>query len=132
MDNQEQQAILDLIEYAQAGNHLDFKLITFWTEYWKIRKLRKDLRSLIKCLKVSMKRLFNAYCKRVVKGAARVDDLLAYTMIEDLVHFENEELRIVEDMLDEYETYLSKSSFIVALLGFERPYSERYDFRKDF
>lgn len=132
MDNQEQQAILDLIEYAQAGNHMDFKLITFWTEYWKVRKLRRDLRGLIRCLKTSMKRLLKAHCKRVIKGIANVNDLVAYIMLEDLVLFEIEELRIVEDMLDEYKTYLSKSSFMVALLGFERAYSDRYDFRKDF
>ena len=131
MDNQEQ-AILDLIEYAQAGNHLDFKLITSWTEYWKARKLRKDLRSLIKRLRASMNRLFKDYCKRVVKGTANVNDVVAYVTFNELVLFETEELKIVEDILDEYETYLSKNNFIISLLGFERPYSDQYDFRKEF
>lgn len=134
LNNQEQQeqAILDMIEYVLAGNHSDFRLITFWSEYWKMRKRRKDLCKLIKCLKTSMRRLFKTYCKKIIKGTANINDLAAYAMLDKFLLFELKELEIVEDMLDEYETYLSKSSFIVALLGFERPYSEQYDFRKDF
>ena len=129
---QQEQVILDMIEYALAGNHSDFKLITFWFEYWNTRKKRKELRKLIKCLKTSMRRLFKTHCKKIAKGTANINDLVAYTMLDNLLLFELKELEIIEDMLDEYETYLSKSSFIVALLGFERSYSDRYDFRKEF
>ena len=127
-----QQILLEIINHAQTAKLTEFRFITNWAEfkfYWnKYSSTKLILRILRKC----SKRLFKKYCKDVIAGISDVNTLLAYQKLIWTISFYEKELYTMNDMLDEYDTYLGEGHFLEAFLfGYPRLEEDLRDFRKD-
>ena len=132
MDTQEQDVVIALIERAQAGEHLPFKLITNISEYFVNRTSRRAIKSVIKSLIKSRDRVFKRYCKQVANGEGDFEQLLVCNALQDTAEFYKAEIRIITDMIDEYDEYLltSINNLIGAILFEERPENKLWDHRE--
>lgn len=124
------ETISKLIEYARAGKHIEFQFITTWRVYKFYKKERKALRLVVKCLRKGCKNLLNNYCKNVKNGSADVINLVVLATLTNTLEFYIEELKILEDMIYEYNAYLLDGNLVYAFLEFPRQESELWDHRE--
>lgn len=132
MDTQEQEVVIALIERAQAGEHLPFKLITNISEYFINRTSKRAIKSVIKSLTKSRDRVFKRYCRQVAVGEGDFEQLLICNALQDAAEFYKTEIRIITDMIDEYDEYLltNINNLIGAILFEERPENKLWDHRE--
>lgn len=121
----------DLINKATTEKHRRFLLLRTWQEYREARKIQRAHKLLVSSLKQSLDRQFNKYCKAVVTGDADIIKLLAYKTTCNILAFYEEELRIITDMIYEYEAYLMEDGNFVRAWLFNIPRSadELRDYR---
>ena len=118
MDNTETtQLVLDILEKAQSNNHQPFQFILCWREFAYYRKLTVSTQLIIKTLQDSATGLFKEYCKDVIAGISDVDKLLAYLQLLDIKAFYEQDLKTIQQMLNEYTEYLEKGNFWYSFLG---------------
>ena len=91
--------------------------------------MRRAHMLLVASIKKSADKLFTKYCKSVTSGEADVLKLLAYGTIRNVLSFYEEELRIISDMVEEYEFYLASGNWWDILFGMPRPYDKLWDHR---
>lgn len=126
----EQNILSELTSFMEAGEHTKFQLLQSWQEYVFTRKVRRAIKTLIKSLRVSAKKQLKHYCKDVIGGKSDFNRLLAYNYINNILNFYLGELKIAEEMLDEYEQYLAAGNWINFLWhGTTRPQSDLWDHR---
>lgn len=114
---------LDIVNYASAGEHTKFGRLRNSSEYIEGRLTRRSIKVLLSSLQHAADRVFKKYCKDVIKQQANVSSLLAYKKFQHVISFYKEELRLLEETLNDYETYLAEGNFINAfVLGKERDY----------
>lgn len=121
--------VSDLINKATTATHRPFQFLRSWQEYWDTKKMRRAHVLLVTSIKQSLKKQFKKYCNTVAAGETDVIKLLAYCSANKVLTFYEEELRILEDMLDEYEWYLFYGNWIDFILGTERPANKLFDHR---
>ena len=119
----------DLIKNANAAKHRQFQFLKSWREYIVTMKIRRAHELLVSNLKQNADRLFKNYCKAVVDNETKVINLLAYCTTLKVLRFYEEELRILNDMLNEYEWYLYYGNWVDFILGVQRPVSKLFDHR---
>jgi hypothetical protein len=127
----EQNIVSELASFTEAGEHTKFQLLQNWQEYRFTRKVRYSLVVLTKSLLASANKQLRNYCKAVVDETANVFNLIAYMSTIRILNFYLEELKIVEDMLDEYEIYLLAGNWLDFILGLQRPLDKLRDYRED-
>jgi hypothetical protein len=125
-----QEMILKVIEHAETAKLSEFQLITTWAEYRKYKGKRKAFKLLTNGLRKSSNRLFKRYCRAVTAGISDFTTLLAYQRLYTTREFYLKEIETLEDMLDEYETYLFSGNLFWAYIGFCRSEYDMIDFRK--
>ena len=132
MQNTElQNMLLEVIDHAQTAKLSEFRLITNWQEYRMYKGNYKAFKLLLRGLNKSSDRLFKKYCRGVTAGLSNFNTLLAYQRLVSTTEFYKKELAVIDDMLDEYETYLfSQGNLLWAYLGFHRSEADMRDFRK--
>jgi hypothetical protein len=131
LETQAKEIIRLLIERAESGEHVPFKLIQTMREYFTVRTSRRAIKSVIKTLQLNDKRIFKQYCKSTPTGNADVTKLLICNALQDAAEFYKEELKILTDMIDEYDEYLltNINNLIGAVLFEERPVNKLWDHR---
>lgn len=115
-----QELLLEILNYAQKGKSLEFRLITSWAEFKFIRQTFRSTQLVIEVLKDSADNLFKHYCKEVATGSANLTELLAYVELLDIKTFYEKDLDTLKRMLDEYDEYLGQGHFLYSFLGGER------------
>lgn len=122
MNNSEaNQLLLDIITQAQEGKSVEFRYITSWSEFIYYTRLSRSTKLVIKALSASADKVFKEYCKDVIAGISDINKLLAYSQLQDIIAFYNNDLAILKRMLDEYDDYLGNwGNFWHAFLGGER------------
>lgn len=119
--NDTKELILDLIERAKAGRHTKFEQLRFFSEYLAAYSVYNATNKVINILEYSANNLFKKYCKAVTKHQADVNLILAYKQLQHTVNYYIEELKIINEAIIDYESYLLKGNFIKAVLfGEER------------
>jgi hypothetical protein len=127
----EKDLMTELLDKAKAGEHIQFQFITTWKDYTQLRKIYRANQLLISSIDKTASKVFKKHCKAVAVGNADVTNLLAYKATLKVLDFYEKELKIIYDMLDEYEAYLSDGNFISAFLfGDPRLSVEFYDWRQ--
>lgn len=117
------QLILDLIEHASTDNHTKFERLRYSSEYLAGRVTRRAIKLTVSNLQYSADKLFKKYCKAVTTQHADVSMLLAYVKLQHAVKFYEVELKLINEVLDDYENYLAEGNFINAfVLDKERDY----------
>ena len=119
----------ELIYNATAGCHRQFQYLRNYREYYKTRQIKRALAILVSSIRQSIKRQFKNYCKAVTAGDADIIKLLAYTTSINVLKFYEEELRIINDMIVEYECYLVNGNLFDFILGQQRPEEKLWDHR---
>lgn len=128
--DQVQQTMADIIERAQTGVHTPFEYIRNWSDYRKRKISRHALKLLIQSLEYNTESIFHKHCKSIVAGTTDVTQLLIYNVLVQTVKFYKLELAMAEDMIYEYEAYLSDGHLIDAWLFNEyRALAECWDRR---
>ncbi len=121
--------ISDLLDRAKSGEHRQFQFLRSWQEYSKAKKIRLAEKLLVKSIGKSANNLFKQYCRDVATGKADVNKLFAYHSINNLLEFYEEELRIISDMIEEYEYYLAYDNWVDLLFGLQRSLDTLWDHR---
>jgi len=114
------QLILDIINKAKEGKAHPFRYILYWSEYRYYRGWVRSTKLVIKTLRSSAKKLFKKYCKDVIAGISDITKLLAYAQLLDIITFYENDLKTVQAMLSDYDTYLSEGNFWSAFFGGRR------------
>jgi hypothetical protein len=122
-DNDAQQLLTEIINYAEQAKQSEFQFITSWQEFMFYRKKHKSTKLVIKVMQKCATNLLNTYCKDIASGYADVTQLLAYTQFLDIIAFYKNELDTLKLMLDEYDEYLGHGNFWKSFLGGERDIS---------
>ena len=73
--------LLNIIQKAEVGKHVQFQLLRSWSEYRNVQKLFHAEHLLVTSLRKSARKQFIAYCKSVSTGNAEPINLLAYKTI---------------------------------------------------
>lgn len=129
-DTEAQQLLLEIIEYAQEAKPSEFHLIVNWEDYKYYCGKARSYKLLVKGLNKSANRLFKKYCKSVTVGISNFTTLLAYQRLIQTLEFYQKELATVQDMIDEYITYLFDGNLFWSFIGFQRPDKDMRDFRR--
>ena len=119
-DTETTQLISDIIAKAQEGKAYPFRHILYWSEFRYYRRWTVSTKLVIKTLKASANNLFKKYCKDVIAGISDVMKLLAYSELLEIIVFYENDLKIVQTMLDDYDEYLAKGNFWYSFLGGRR------------
>jgi hypothetical protein len=125
----EQNILSELLSFTEAGEHTKFQLLQSWREYLFTRKVRYSLKILTNSLQASADKLFKSYCSGVAAGASDVHELLAYSQVIKIYRFYLEELKIIDDMLNEYESYLIAGNWLDFIFNTQRPVDKLWDHR---
>ena len=125
----EQKIISDLAAFADSGKHTKFKLLQTWQEYSHYRKVRNSTKVLIRFLQDIMDVQIKSYCKDVESGNSDVLKFLAYGYLAEILDCYEVELKVVQDMLDEYECYLLAGNWLDFVFNSQRPFEKLYDHR---
>jgi hypothetical protein len=64
----QQDTLKELIMHAESGEHVEFKLLSTWREYFLARAQRRSLKIVIKSLRSARTKLLKTYCKEVREG----------------------------------------------------------------
>ena len=129
--NKTHELLNSLLEHVESGEHIKFQFIRTWREYLELRANKRVLHSVIKSLLASKSITFKHYCKDIESGNQQFNKLLACNALSSAATFYSEDLSILIDMLDEYETYLISGNLADIFLLDTRPDSELWDHRSD-
>lgn len=119
----------ELIYNAENGQHRHFQYLRNYVEYRRAKQIRRALAILVSSINQSLARQFKNYCKAVEAGNTDVLKLLAYSTTIRVLKFYEEELRIIKDMILEYECYLVNGNLFDFILGNQRPEGKLWDHR---
>lgn len=106
------EVLMELVDYADKGEHIPFELISSWTEYLFIYKKLKALKSIIKILSSGSDALLKLYCKDVENLQGDLTALLVSKALAETIEFYKEDVKTVNHMLDEYEIYLLSGNLL--------------------
>jgi hypothetical protein len=125
----DQNLLMELAAFAEAGEHTKFQLLQNWKEYRITRKVRYSLVLLTNSLQSTADKQLKQYCRSVCVGSAEVRELLAYNAVINILKFYLAELDIIEGILEEYEAYLASGNWTDFVFGIQRPLDKRWDHR---
>jgi hypothetical protein len=124
-----QKLLNEILDYAEAGEHLALSFIKSRPEYISLRKGRKVVKAIIRSLTTSANKLFRDYCKEVSAGKTQLNKLLMFNTLECAIIFYKQELQTLDDMLDEYEAYLMSGNFLDFIFNDQRSENKLWDHR---
>ena len=119
----------DLINNARSGKHRQFQFLMSYREYSGAKQVRHALSLLVSSIRQSTTKLFKRYCKTVSAGVSDVNVLLAYCNTCQILEYYGEELKIITDMIVEYECYLVNGNWLDFILGSQRTADKLWDHR---
>ena len=125
----EQNILSELAAFMEAGEHTKFQLLQSWQEYLFTRNVKRAIKTLIKSLGAAANKQLKSYCKDIASGNSDFNRLLAYKYLNNILSFYLEELKITENMLDEYEAYLAAGNWLDFIWSTKRPQSKLWDHR---
>ena len=125
----DQNLLIELLNTDEFGEQSKFELLQTWQEYKVARKVRRTTKVVLRWLSDLSNNQFKNYCRSVKSGATEVNKLIAYVTLKKVEQFYLEELRIIEDSIDEYETYLLSGNWPDFILNLQRPVDKQWDHR---
>lgn len=121
-----------LRDRAAKGEHTSFEYIKNITEYFAAKQIDNALSSILSSFKKSYNRILKQYCKEVCTNKADLSLLLIMNELTQLHKFYSVERDIIQDMIDEYRTYLDQGHLLSALFGDQREVWDLWDHRRTF
>lgn len=121
--------LIQLINRAQKGEFSEFQILRNWAEYKAAREIRQALTSINKCLEKSLKKVLKGYCKDIIEGTSKVENIIAYNILKNTHNFYQKELETLNCTIWEYEAYLLAGNYLGAFFGVERTDDDLQDYR---
>lgn len=129
-NNETQELIMTIIEYAKTAKPSEFRFIRNWQDYKFCKSKVSSFKLLIRGLNKTSDRLFKKYYKGTCYGEGNFTQLLAYQQLQTVIRFYERELVTYLDIVYEYEAYLMEGHYLYAFLGEIREDSDLHDFRE--
>jgi hypothetical protein len=129
LDEQTQTILTNIINHADAGQHVPFRFLKTWREYRTMKGSKKVTKMIIKNLQYTDNLLFTRYCKDNPEHTADFTKLLICRTLRSTLDFYKTELETISDMVDEYECYLLSGNFLDFVLYGTRPDHKLKDYR---
>lgn len=101
-----------LTEKALHNEHNKFEFIKTITEVRIMIATKHGLYKILNLYNLIIKNLYKEYCKQVLLGTADFNLLYALRQYKECKVFYETELKTVQDMLGEYEAYISRGHFL--------------------
>ena len=131
LNTEARELLLEIIDHAKETKPSEFRLLTNWEDYRYYLGKCRSYKLLVKGLKKSSDRLFKKYCKSVIAGVSDLVTLLAYQRLINTMSFYQKEVETLQDMIDEYQTYMFSGNFFWAyVMQYPRDERDLRDFRK--
>ena len=130
MEDNELQVAEQLIQRAKKGEHSEFEFIRSIEEYFAARTIKKTLRKVIKSFTTPRNNLYSAYIESIKAGTNNLNVILAFSELEQVIKFYEDEIWIISDMIDEYRVYVHSGHIIDTIIGNYRKEEDLVDFRK--
>lgn len=121
-----------LRDRAAKGEHTSFEYIKNIAEYFAAKQIDNALSSILGSFKKSYGKILKQYCKEVRTNKADLSLLLIMNELTQLHKFYSAERDIIQDMIDEYRTYLDHGHLLSALFGEQREVWDLWDHRRTF
>lgn len=119
-----------LIQRAKEGDHSKFEFIRSLEEYFAAKMIKKALKKVVKSFSTPRNNLYIAYIKDIEEGTNDLNVILAFSELEQVIKFYNDEIGIISDMVDEYVTYVHSGHILDTIIGNYRKEEDLVDFRK--
>ena len=119
-----------LIKRAKEGDHSKFEFIRSLEEYFAARMIKKALKKVVKSFSTPRNNLYTAYIKDIEEGINDLNVILAFSELEQVIKFYDDEIGIVSDMIDEYVSYVHSGHIWDTLVGNYRKEEDLVDHRK--
>lgn len=116
----EHQIVQNILVRAQNRDYTKVHLLEYFEEYGRYRMELRTTQLVLRILRDSANKLFKTYCKQIPSGAADINVLLAFVQLQEVIEFYETDLKIIQQMLEEYEDYLRHGNLFSALLGEKR------------
>lgn len=118
-------------ETALAGKNSNFEFVRNVESYFTLKSARSGLKKIILLYKKLCKKVLKQYCSEVKNGLHNFALIYKYTQFRKCVEFYTAELKIAEDMNQEYWAYCDHGHYLEQWLFFrERPEELCHDFRQ--
>ena len=131
MNTQSQELLRCLLERAEGGEHLRFRYIRTWSEYFAVICSKYSVWTVIKNLQSSADMFLKKYCKTLRTPDRSLVNLVVSKTLSDAVEFYREECWVLSHMLGEYQAYITSGNFLNSILLRRRPEEKLWDHRRD-
>jgi hypothetical protein len=129
LDEQTQKILAGILEYAEAGQHIEFRFLESWHEYNTMKQKRKLAKRLVNNLRYTHRLLFKKYCQEISEHTTQITKLLVCNTIKNAAEFYLKEFDTITEMIEEYECYLLSGNFLDFIFYGERPEHKMKDYR---
>ena len=129
MDAQTKKIIVDLINHAESGQKVPFRLLRTWREYRITKNDYKRTKVIIKNLYYINNLLFKRYRDGIPEHTAPFTNLLACQTLQGAIDFYKGELKTLSSIIEEYECYLLLGNFLDFIFYGKRPEHKLKDYR---
>ena len=92
--------------------------------------IKKALKKVIKSFSTPRNNLYTAYIKDIEEGINDLNVILAFSELEQVIKFYDDEIGIISDMVDEYVSYVHSGHILDTIIGNYRKEEDLVDFRK--
>lgn len=126
-----QEVFVELVERAQAGKHVEKKLIQNFREYLEAKLRCMDANRFARRFKQIASKVFKIYCKTIYKNPDYESSLMDMVNVRTLFEchdFYKEEAWLIQRSILEFKTYMEGRWFEVVFRSLERPEELQYDF----
>lgn len=119
-----QEQYIEMVELAKQNKHFEFTLITSLEHLKNVKIYRSLLRGFLRGIKKAVRMILKEYKKNILTTDDTADCIMFISDAEICLKFYSEELVIIEDMIEEFRSYLWSGHFIDTYL-FNRTRAEK-------
>jgi len=109
---QTQEQYIKMVELAKQNKHFEFTLITSLTHLKNVKVYKNFLKGFLRGIKKSVSKILKTYKNNILTTEDTADCIMFFSDADICLKFYSEELVIIEDMLDEFRSYLWSGHFL--------------------
>ena len=120
-----------LMKRAEAGEHIEKETLCNIYSYKAAKEMRNAVEKVALAMRKSANHMFSNYLNLIkgkeikdnlIPGASEFAYLLAYKELVKFEHFYTVEFNIIQEMIEEYESYIFRSParMVTHILGYDR------------
>ena len=120
----------ELLVKVENKEHLKWEFIVSIFDWFDKLQLKKAIKHLLKGFNKAIRASVKAQCHNIKNSIPSFEITYTIKQFLDIVNFYEEELKILDDMFDEFRQYVLKGHILDTILGNIRQEEDLYDYRK--